>query len=219
MRYFKAVPLYVAGTVLMVLATITGKLIQKDLEQLGAQGVMESGDPIMALAMFFFIFAFPIGVGISFSGAMLSGGRAKSKPLLFIGLALVSIAIIMFIHKVLGVSHSPIYFGSGGISIMVLIAISIWYWGKYRAQVSLISRKAIDLQAVGYLFFALAAWNLCGVGGAPGFALYPDKMLTLEPKFFAVAQLKVVMAFFVIAWIFTVLGLREASKSVQQPQL
>jgi len=148
----------------------------------------------------------------------LAGGRAKSKPILFIGLALFSIAIIMFIHKILGVSHSPTYFGVGGISIMVLIAISIWYWGKYRAQVAIISRRAIDLQAVGYLFFALTAWNLCGVGGAPGFALYPDKMLSLEPKFFAVAQMKVVMAFFVISWVFTVLGLREASKSVQQPQ-
>jgi hypothetical protein len=216
MRHFKAIHLYVAGTVLMVLATITGKIIQEDLARLGAQGFLESGNPINTMAMFFFIFAFPLGIGISLSGAMLLGGRAKTKPLLFTGLAVVSIAIIMFIHKVLGVSHSPNYFGAGGVSIMLLIAISIWYWGKYRAQLSPVSRKAVDLQAVGYLFFALAAWNLCGVGGPPGFALYPEKMLVLEPKFFAVAQLKVVMAFFVIAWIFTALGFKKAANSAQK---
>ncbi len=216
MRFLKATPLYIAGTILMVLATLTGKIIQEDLARLGAQGFLESGDPAMAMAMFFFIFAFPVGVGVSLSGAMLMGGRAKSKPMLFIALALFSIAIVMFIHKILGVSHSPAYFGVGGISIMILIAISVWYWGKYRAQVSGVSRKAIDLQAIGYLFFALTAWNLCGVGGPPGFALYPEKMLTLEPKFFAVAQLKVVMAFFVIAWLFTALGFKTATNAVQQ---
>jgi len=186
MRHFKAVHLYIAGTILMVLATITGRIIQEDLARLGAQGFLESGNPINA------------------------------KPILFVGLAILSIVIIMFIHKVLGVSHSPAYFGAGGVSIMVLIAISIWYWGKYRAQLSPVSRKAVDLQAVGYLFFALAAWNLCGVGGPPGFALYPEKMLVLEPKFFAVAQLKVVMAFFVIAWVFTALGFKAATKSAQK---
>jgi len=216
MRQFKAIHLYIAGTVLMVLATITGKIIQEDLGRLGAQGFLESGNPINAVAMFFFIFAFPVGIGVSFSGAMLMGGRARTKPILFTGLAVFSIVIIGFIHKILGVAHSPTYFGTGGISIMVLIAIAIWYWGKYRAQLSPASRKAVDLQAVGYLFFALAAWNLCGVGGPPGFALYPEKMLVLEPKFFAVAQLKVVMAFFVIAWIFTALGFKAASKSAQK---
>ncbi len=61
------------------------------------------------------------------------------------------------------------------------------YW-KFEA-----ARTAADLQAGGYLWFAVAAWNLCGVGGMPSFALYPQKMLSFDSQFFAVAQMKVVM--------------------------
>ena len=68
---------------------------------------------------------------------------------------------------------------------------------------------------MGYLCFALAAWNLCGVGVIPGMALYPEKMLALEPRFFAVAQMKAVMAFFLLGWIFTVIGIRKFIRVIQ----
>ena len=207
-----AVAWYIFGVALMVLATITGKLIQDDLSVLGAQNYLQGGLTHVT-AMFFFIFGFPMGVGFCLSGVALMGGKDKLHPLIFVVLAALSILIIMFIHKVLGVAQSPAYFGTGGITLLVLMVVSIWFWGKYRATCPNVSKNAIDLQAIGYLFFGLAAWNLCGVGGPPGFALYPEKMLVLEPKFFAVAQLKVVMAFFVLAWIFTALGFHVAAKS------
>ena len=100
---------------------------------------------------------------------------------------------------------------------MVLIILYAWYWSAYRAGLEDKLRRASDFQAMGYLSFALAAWNLCGVNSIPGLAMYPEKMLTLEPRFFAVAQLKAVMAFFVLGWLFTVIGIKQfvtASKTI-----
>jgi hypothetical protein len=72
---------------------------------------------------------------------------------------------------------------------------------------------ALDLQAIGYFCFALAAWNSCGFGSVPSFALFPEKMIALGTRDFAVGQLKSIMAFFVLGWLFTMLGFFKASRA------
>ena len=69
-----------------------------------------------------------------------------------------------------------------------------------------------DLQGAGYLCFAISAWNLCGIGGMPSFALEPTRMLALGSRSFAVGQMKVVMALLVLGWFFTALGYRKARR-------
>ena len=63
--------------------------------------------------------------------------------------------------------------------------------------------------------FALAAWNMCGFGGAPSFALFPEKMLTHDSQAFAIGQLKSVMAFIVLGWLFTALGFFMAARAAR----
>jgi hypothetical protein len=89
----------------------------------------------------------------------------------------------------------------------------MWHWGRFRLRLNDAKREAADWQGLGYLSFALAAWNLCGFGGMPGFAVYPQKMIELNAIPFAVGQLKAVMALFILGWVFTVLGLRRATQA------
>ena len=111
---------------------------------------------------------------------------------------------------------SPTYFGTGGISILVLAAATIYFWGSYRARQPASRHTALDLQAIGYLCFALAAWNTSGFGDAPSFALFPEKMIALDAHGFAVGQLKSIMAFFVLGWLFTMLGFFKAARDTRR---
>jgi hypothetical protein len=64
----------------------------------------------------------------------------------------------------------------------------------------------VDLQGVGYLCFALAAWNLCGAATMPAFALEPEMMLTMGTQAFAIGQMKTIMLLFISGWLSSLLG-------------
>jgi len=212
MMNIKSRTLFTAGIFFMISTTVLGKFIQKDVEALGMQGYMNAGPEINKLIMLFFSFGFPLGVGLVMTASILLGQGSKTTVRWFLFATFAGVVITLLIHSVLGPTHSPAYFGIGGVTIMSLIIALAWYWSVYRAGLDAKYHRASDFQAIGYLCFALAAWNLCGVGSIPGMALYPEKMLTLEPRFFAVAQMKTVMAFFVLGWIFTVIGIRQFTR-------
>lgn len=200
---------YAIGIALMLCTVILGQLIQDEVKLLGMQGYMDAGPQINRLLMLFFAFGFPLGIGLVLVAAIVSGRGSKQAVWLFYFAAVSGVAVTLLIHGVVGTAYSPLYFGVGGVFIMLLIIAFAWYWAAYRDSLDATRHIASDLQALGYLCFALAAWNLCGVGAIPGMALYPEKMLVLEPRNFAVAQMKAVMAFFVLGWLFTVLGVKR----------
>jgi hypothetical protein len=160
-----------------------------------------------------FAFAFPLGMGLSLLGAALFGGTAKSRAGRLGGLALLLVLVPMFLPEIFGKQHSASYFGLGGLTIMLLVAAAMWFWGGYRMRLDDARRAAADWQGLGYLAFALAAWNLCGFGSMPSFAVYPEKMIALDAIPFAVGQLKSIMALIILGWLFTAIGLRKAGKT------
>ena len=201
--------LFIIGILLMISVVILGQVIQDEVEMLGMKGYMEAGPEVNKLIMLFFAFGFPLGIGLVIAASIVAGRGSKSTVRWFLTAAIAGVILTLIIHRIIGTAHSPAYFGTGGIAIMLLIIVFSWYWSVYRADLDDKYHKASDFQAMGYLCFALAAWNLCGVGSIPGMAMYPEKMLTLEPHFFAVAQMKAVMAFFVSGWAFTVIGVKQ----------
>jgi hypothetical protein len=204
---------YLAGLAIMIGDVIYGKQIQAEVAALGLAGIQAKYGDAGGLKLLLFAFAFPLGVGVSLLGAALFGGTAKSRAGRIGGIALLVVLAPILTPGIFGTQHSPNYFGYGGMSILVLVAAAMWFWGKYRMRLPDTMRPAADWQGLGYLAFALAAWNLCGFGGMPSFAVYPEKMIALDAIPFAVGQLKAVMALFILGWIFTVLGLRRAARS------
>lgn len=206
---------FFAGLLLMALSTVMGKVVQSQLGEIGISGLQQThGIGGMAPAMVFF-FAFPVGLVICLMGAMSMRRTLHARTWLFALLAAPAVALVVLVPMLFGREPSPEYFGAGGIAILVLCAATIYYWGSYRARQPASRHTALDLQAVGYLCFALAAWNACGFGGAPAFALYPEKMLALDARAFAVGQLKAIMAFFVLGWLFTMLGFFVAARAAR----
>lgn len=204
--------LYLLGVAAMIADVAYGKLIQDEVTGLGIAGILAKNGVLGGLRLLLFAFAFPLGTGLSLLGAALFGGTAQTRAGRFGGLALLLVLVPLLAPGVFGTQHSPAYFGYGGMTILVLVALAMWFWGQYRLRLSEVARPAADWQGLGLLAFALAAWNLCGVGGMPSFAVYPEKMLALGAVPFAVGQLKAVMALFILGWIFTVLGLRRAAR-------
>lgn len=206
---------FFTGLFLMAVSAVMGKVIQSQLNELGIAGVQQAhGMTGMAPAMVFF-FAFPVGLVVCLMGAVSMRRTFHGRTWLFALLALPAVAVVVLVPNIFGRELNPTYFGTGGIAILLLSAATIYYWGSYRARQPASRHTALDLQAVGYLFFALAAWNTCGFGGAPSFTLLPEKMLALDTQAFAVGQLKSVMAFFVLGWLFTMLGFFKAARAAR----
>jgi len=206
---------YLTGLAVMIGDVIYGKQIQTEVAALGLAGMQATHGDAGVLKLLLFAFTLPLGMGISLLGAALFGGTAKSHVGRIGGIALLVVLVPFLTPGIIGTQHSPNYFGFGGMTILALVAMAMWFWGKYRMRLSAAMRPAADWQGLGLLAFALAAWNLCGFGGMPSFAVYPEKMIALNAIPFAVGQLKAVMALFILGWIFTVLGLRRAGQAVR----
>jgi len=205
---------YLAGVAIMVGDVVYGRFIQAEVSSLGIEGIRARDGDVGGLKLLWFAFSFPLGVGLSLLGAAALGGSAGSRLGRFGGFAMLVILVPLLTPGVFGTQHSPDYFGYGGLLILVLVAMATWYWGQYRQRLSEATRAAADWQGLGYLAFALAAWNLCGFGGMPSFAVYPEKMIALNAVPFAVGQLKAVMGLFILGWLFTAVGLRRAARSL-----
>lgn len=207
--------IYVLGLLLMVSDVIYGKQIQSEVAMLGLVGMQAKYGNSGVVKLLLFAFSFPLGLGLSLIGAALLGGTANSRAGRLGAIALLLVLVPIFAPGVFSTQHSPSYFGYGGMAILVLVAASLWFWGQYRLRLAGSMRTSADLQGLGLLSFALAAWNLCGFAGMPGFAVYPEKMLALAAIPFAVGQLKAVMALFVLGWIFTALGFHQAARTAR----
>lgn len=205
-----------AGVALMVFVTAFGKWsLQPALSELGIHAYRATyGDPGM-LRFLLFALGFPLGAGFCLVGAVRWSETSCRRSLWLVALTIVAALSSVLVPVVFGTSPSPGYFGTGGVLILALVAAVFWFWGRQRGHLPEAQRVATDLQACGYLWFAVAAWNLCGVGSMPSYALDPVKMIRLDSQGFAIGQMKVVMLDLLLAWLFTVLGFRRALQATE----
>ena len=205
------IAIFSAGVVLMVAMLFLGYVIEPTLTTYGMKALEERQDPVMGL-VFLFAFGFPLGIVGALAGAMLMSKTRLSRitTIVVSGLLLVSIPVV--VPGVFGREISGAYFGAGGITILVCMAFSFWYWAQYRAGLNAAAQTATDIKALGYLCFGLAAWNTCGLASIPSFGLYPQTMLEQGMRPFAIGQAKAIMAYFVLGWVLTAVGFYKAAK-------
>lgn len=205
--------IFTIGIVLMVLIVIYGEFLQAELNLRGVAGMEANYGPLGLAAMLVFALGFPLGIALTFMGAALftTGNR---RALEYGMMAVMVTASAPLLYGVLGNHNSAWYFGGGGIALLVLISLTAWWWGNFRARATAAARAVVDMQGAGLACFAIAAWNLCGAGAMPGFALFPERLLELDSHGFAVGQMKVVMAFLVLGFMFSALALRRALRGV-----
>lgn len=195
--------LLTSGVTIMGAAVLTGNAIQPEVSQLGMDGYIAAhGWPRFML----FAFGFPIGLVISAMGLFAVSGGRGCGVLPFGFLLLIAAFMPILAPAVLGRQADAAFFGISGYILMFLILASFWFWAVHRASLQDRARNAADLQGTGYACFALVAWNLCGMGGMPGFALDPQTMLATGSNGFVIGQLKAIMLLLLSGWSLTLLG-------------
>jgi hypothetical protein len=103
----------------------------------------------------------------------------------------------------------PALFGIGGGLITLFFIGSTWQWARTRPTLTRAGKTGSDLRMIGFIFFVVAAWNLCGIFGMGNYVLRPE----LADKFSVpigstINAASTVMVLLVLGWGFTFFGQR-----------
>jgi len=204
------------GAIIMIASLVTGRFIQTGL---GTHGHVVFTDlyGFSGWAGFLlFAFGFPLGLSISAIGLYRTSEKSWKHTIGAFVVVLVAMLSTVIIPLLFGREQSAVFFGTGGyLMLLVLLAVT-WLWGKYRARLPREARAGTDLKGAGYLCFAVATWNLCGIGAMPSFALEPERMIEFGTREFATGQMKAVMVLLLIGWVLTALGYYRSCKGKVQ---
>ncbi len=142
-----------------------------------------------------------VAVGVAVASAM---GRTR---LLVLSTGLVVLLGWLAIWST--ASHHAVAFGIGGGLILLCFLATCLDWARTRRHLGSASTLAVDLRLAGHVCFFIAAWGLCGLLGAPVFALRPDLADALRSSSVASTLATKVLVFLVLGWGLTALSQRE----------
>jgi hypothetical protein len=166
---------------------------------------------IGAIKTILWMFSFQLGVYLCLLGILM---RVTSKKTVT---ALVAAGGACW----LGISGIPkipgpyvAFFAVSGLLILVLIGAVLWLW--YLREMESGFSAASLYRLLGYAFFALSSWDVCGLG-TTGRILHLDMAVKAGTQGLLVTQTSKIMVEFILAWGFTAAGLlkydgREISK-------
>ena len=146
------------------------------------------------------IFGVPVGAVLAMIGACLSSGVKRST----IGVYGVIGFLVLALSMSLGfIGHIPLLFGIGGTLILLFYIGILRLWAKERPTLKDAGAAAADLKLVGYTFFVITAWFVCGFTGAP----FLKALEGVSPS----SPLHIIILF-VSGWFFLFMGYRKAQK-------
>jgi hypothetical protein len=159
---------------------------------------------ISNLVGFIWALAVPLGSFLVLLGAALI---AEVERRVFGLLVVGSIAFAAW--RVFGTTSQmlPALFGIGGGLITLFFLGLVWSWVRTRPTLSGPAKTGSDLRAVGYLFFVVAAWDLCGLLGSPTFLLRPEQAQQFAiPPASAISMASTILVLLVLGWAFMFFG-------------
>jgi hypothetical protein len=162
------------------------------------------------LALLDFTAGLPLGaILIAMGGARLFNASGRIRRVL---LPLIGIYLVYFVYHGFSVSRYtsvpfPLFAVAGFLLVALFLAL-VWVWVRRRSSLEPEHRRAVDLQMGGGLCFFTAAWQTCGLAGAPGFAIYPEVAAKLGNQSFLVGQVLAVQVFTGLGFVLLLLGMR-----------
>lgn len=184
----------------------TAALVLRDslsqIGQSGFEGFLSAHLSSYLIAYLIFAYAFKLGVVLLLMGGAL---KTKMKPS---GIWLFAIGGVVYLAlSYIPIGYSPLFFGVQGIAILLLFLLIVRLWMKKRPQLDEQAKSAGDYRIVGYFFFIVATWNLCGIFGLAAFALKPEIMIEhgLQPN--AITMTSHVMIELLLGWLFVFLAM------------
>lgn len=166
--------------------------------------------PFHGTLTLFWSLSAPLGAVLVAIGAALYA-RVERTRILFLVIG----SVIIFALPAIFAPGEPIsaLFGiDGGLIVLFFLGL-FWNWARGRTALSKTQRLASDLQMVGYIFFLMAAWWLCGLLGAPTFTLRPALLEKYGTLTGAASMGSLISILLVLGWAFTFLGQRMALRA------
>lgn len=195
----------------------TAALVLRDslsqFEHSGFVGFLSAHVSSYLIAYLIFAYAFKLGVVL-----LLIGGALKTK-MESRGVWLFAIGGVVYLAlSYIPIGYSPLFFGVQGIAILLLFLLIVWLWMKKRPELDELAKTAGDYRIVGYFFFIVATWNLCGIFGLAAFALKPEMMIEhgLQPN--AITMTSHVMIELLLGWLFVFLAMYKENPTHQSSE-
>jgi len=144
----------------------------------------------------FLLWALSVPLGALFAGVgilLYTGSKGSLVWLFGIGVFL----IILVVQLLPINNHYPPIFGIGSGLILASFLGILWYWAKKCTILEGAAKTAANFQLVGYVFFLIAMWYLCGEFGGQHWEAFASE----EP-----ASPVSIMIYLVFGWLFHFLG-------------
>ena len=143
-------------------------------------------------------FSVPVGAVLACVGLLIFS-RAKGTHILSFGLGMPLLLTGVGFLPLSG--YYPPVFGVGGVLVMALFLITVWFWTKRRPMLEGAAGTAADLQLAGYVFFLVAMWYLCGLLGPPVYLLNTDKVQQFATLQVAQAEAVKILIYVILGWL------------------
>jgi len=195
--------LLIASTYLLIWA------LRGTLSETGPRELLSLGYGLGGLLLLFLTAGLPLGaILLAAGGARLSSAGQAGRVLL----PLLVIMLVFFafhaIRLLTDLNFPFLLFALTGFLFIALFIALVWIWARKRSTLGPQRRRVADLQLGAGLSFFSAAWQSCGLAGAPGFALYPEIVQKLGNRTFIADQAFAVQFFIVLGFVFLLLAMR-----------
>ena len=187
--------------------TVDGWLISwwlvPDYRQVGPSFISDTSFYSCRAFFTFWALSVPLGSIITALGLALYSHLEKKRFIVYIIASLVLLAWLGFWSQSI---LYPLLYGIGGGLILFSFCISIWSLAKVRKINKSISKNVLDFRAIGYIFFVITAWGMCGLLGIPSFGLRPEQLLEFESHQMLFTMGAKVLICFTLGWVFFALS-------------
>lgn len=122
---------------------------------------------------------------------------------------LILLVVLFTAWRIVGTTSQvvPALFGIGGGLITLFFLGSAWHWARIRPTLSGPDKTGSDLRMVGFVFFVVAAWDLCGLFSVSSFVLRPELASKFDvPIGSTINSASGVLVLLVLGWGFTYFG-------------
>jgi hypothetical protein len=146
----------------------------------------------------------PLGAFIVAIGAALA---ARAERRVIGGLILLLVLVTAWKMAYTSSHMVPALFGVGGGLITLFFIGSTWHWARTRPSLTGAGKTGSDLRMIGYIFFVVAAWYLCGIFGIANYVLRPELAIKFSvPIGSTINAASTVMVLLILGWGFTFFG-------------
>jgi hypothetical protein len=203
--------LMVASGLLLILSSyVLIWVLRGTLAETGPRALLSLSYGLGGLLLLYLTAGLPLGAILLAAGAarLYSAGGAGR-----VLLPLLAIVVVFFLFDaarlMLDWNIPFLVFVLTGFLFIVLFMALVWVWARKRPSLDPQRQQVADFQLGAGLSFFSAAWQSCGLVGAPAFAMYPEIVTKLGNQSFIAGQAVAVTFFFILGFVLLLLAMQR----------